>query len=220
MVKKMNNLYGLIASFLYIGVIIATSTLFSKVSKEASRKFIHIMLSNWWIIAMVFFDNMWFAALGPAIFVVINFLSYKFNIIKVMEREDEEKDGLGTVYYALSLLILALITFGPLQNPTIGLVGVIVMGYADGMAAIVGKSIKSPEIKLNGNKKTIAGSVTMFVVTLIIVSGALVYFGVANWFLKALIMSIIATIVEAVSVKGTDNITVPLLTSGMIFLVI
>lgn len=220
MVKKMNNLYGLIASFLYIGVIIATSTLFSKVSKEASRKFIHIMLSNWWIIAMVFFDNMWFAALGPAIFVVINFLSYKFNIIKVMEREDEEKDGLGTVYYALSLLILALITFGPLQNPTIGLVGVIVMGYADGMAAIVGKSIKSPEIKLNGNKKTIAGSATMFVVTLIIVSGALVYFGVANWFLKALIMAIIATIVEAVSVKGTDNITVPLLTSGMFFLVI
>ena len=214
----MNNIYGLVASFLYIGVIIATSSLFSKVSKEASRKFIHIMLSNWWFIAMIFFDNMWFAAIGPTIFVVINYLSYKFNIIKVMERE--EKCGLGTVYYALSLLILVLITFGLLKNPTIGLIGVLVMGYADGLAAIAGKGVKSPSLKFSKNKKTIAGSVTMFIVSLIIISGALVYFDVTSWFLKAFVMSIIVTVAEAISIKGTDNLFVPLLTSGMIFLVI
>lgn len=214
----MNNIYGLVASFLYIGVIIATSSLFSKVNKETSRKFIHIMLSNWWFIAMIFFDNMWFAAIGPTIFVVINYLSYKFNIIKVMERD--EKDGLGTVYYALTLLILALITFGPLKNPTIGLVGVLVMGYADGLAAIVGKGVKSPSLKISGNTKTVAGSITMFIVSLIIISGALVYFGIASWFLKAFVMAIIVTIAEAVSVKGIDNLFVPLLTSGMIFLII
>ena len=216
----MNNLYGIIASFLYIGVIIGASSLFSKISKEASRKFIHIMLSNWWIIAMVFFDNMWVAAICPAIFVVINFLSYKFNIIKSMERDEGEKDGLGTVYYALSLLILALATFGPLHNPIIGLVGVAVMGYADGMAAIVGKGIDSPEYSVNGNKKTLAGSATMFIISLIIISGAISYLGVANFFVKAIIMAIITTIVEGVSIKGTDNLTIPLLTSGMIFLVL
>lgn len=216
----MNNLYGIIASFLYIGVIIGASTLFSKISKEASRKFIHIMLSNWWIIAMVFFDNMWIAAICPDIFVVINFLSYKFNIIKAMERDEGEKDGLGTVYYALSLLILALVTFGPLHNPIIGLVGVAVMGYADGMAAIVGKGIESPEYSVKGNKKTLAGSATMFIISLIIISGALSYLGVANFFVKAIIMAIITTIVEGVSIKGTDNLTIPLLTSGMVFLVL
>lgn len=216
----MKNLYGIMASFLYIGTIIAISGLFTKISKEASRKFIHIMLSNWWIIAMTFFDNMWVAAICPAIFVVINFLSYKFNIIKSMEREDDEKDGLGTVYYALSLLILALVTFGPLKNPTIGLVGVAVMGYADGMAAIVGKGIQSPEYSVNGNKKTLAGSATMFIITLLIISGALSYLNVANWLIKAFAMSILATIVEGISIKGTDNITIPLLTAGMVFLVL
>ena len=152
--------------------------------------------------------------------ILIKFLSYKFNIIKSMERDEEEKDGLGTVYYALSLLILALVTFGPLNNPIIGLVGVAVMGYADGMAAIVGKGIDSPEYSVNGNKKTLAGSVTMFIISLIIISGALSYLGVTNFFVKAIIMAIITTIVEGVSIKGTDNLTIPLLTSGMIFLVL
>jgi phytol kinase len=188
----MSNLYGIIVSILYIGVILAASNLFSKVSKEASRKFIHIMLSNWWIIAMIFFTNMWCAAILPAIFVVVNYLSYKFNIIKSMERNEEEKDGLGTVYYALSLLILSLITFGPLKNPIIGLVGVAVM----------------------------AGSAAMFVIALIIVSGALVYLNIGYWFVKALVISIISTAIEAVSIKGTDNITVPIITSLMIFLVL
>ena len=107
--------------------------MFEKAGKEASRKFIHIMLSNWWIIAIVFFDNMWWAALLPAIFVIINYVSFKTNLIKVMERDegDVNKDSLGTVYYAISLLVLALITFGPVNNPLIGLCGILVMGYGD-----------------------------------------------------------------------------------------
>ena len=60
----------------------------------------------------------------------------------------------------------------------------------------------------------------MFIISLIIISGALSYLGVANCFVKAIIMAIITTIVEGVSIKGTDNLTIPLLTSGMIFLVL
>ena len=115
----MNNIFGLLVSLLYVGIIIVSAKVFEKAGKEASRKYIHIMLSNWWIIAMIFFDNMFWAAAAPAIFVIINYLSYKKGIIKVMERDDSDdnKESLGTVYYALSLLILALITFGPLNNP-------------------------------------------------------------------------------------------------------
>ena len=109
MQSKMNNWLGILVSYLYIGLIIVGANLFKKRSKEASRKFIHIMLGNWWFIAMYFFTNVWFVAFVPASFVIINYLSYKKNIIKVMERD--EQDGLGTVYYAISLLILAIISF-------------------------------------------------------------------------------------------------------------
>lgn len=219
---KMRNLFGIIASIVYIVLVFLGGKLFEKSGKEASRKFIHIMLANWWIIAMVFFDNVWSAALLPFLFVIINYASYKFNIIKVMEREEgeENKDSLGTVYYAISLLILALITFGPLKNPLIGLCGIAVMGYGDGLAAVIGQSVKSKKFKIANNTKSVAGCLTMFIVTLMILSGFYVYTNVSYWLIKSIFIAVLLTIVEAVSIKGTDNLTVPLLTSGLAFLLL
>ena len=218
----MKNVLGIVISIFFIGIIMLSAKVFEKAGKEASRKYIHIMLSNWWIIAMVFFDNVFFAALMPAIFVVINYLSYKNNIIKVMERDDkdENKKSLGTVYYAISLLILAIITFGPLNNPLIGLCGIAVMGYGDGLAAVIGQAIKSPEFKIGNNKKTVAGSLAMFLVTLIILAGFFTYNKTEYSIIKSVLVASLMTIVEAVSVKGTDNLTVPLSTSLLAVLLV
>ncbi len=218
----MNNIFGVIVTIIFMGIIFISASLFEKAGKEASRKYIHIMLSNWWIIAMVFFDNMYIVAFIPALFVVINYASYKMNIIKVMERDEgeENKDSLGTVYYALTLLILALVTFGPLNNPVIGLCGVAVMGYGDGLAAVIGQSIKSKEYRIKDNKKTIAGSITMFCITLMIIAGFLKYSNASYVAIKSILVAVIVTFIEAVSIKGTDNLTVPLTTSLLAMLLV
>ena len=218
----MMNLYGLMVSILYIVIVIALSNLFAKVSKEASRKFIHIMLANWWIIAMIFFDNVWYAATLPALFIIINYLSYKYDIIKEMERDGDDKSEktLGTVFYAISLLVMTIFNFSIWHNTFPGLVGTLVMGYGDGFAAIAGKSIKSKDYKVFGSKKTFAGSVTMFIISLIIISCAFVYLNIPYWFIKSIVIAIISTILEALSVKGTDNITVPLITMLLVWIVI
>ena len=205
----MTNLWGIIVSYLYIFIVILGAKLFEKLGKEASRKFIHIMLGNWWIIAMLFFDNVIWAAFVPATFVIINYISYKKNIISVMEREDNEEEGLGTVYYAISLLILSIITFGIINKPELGLVPVLVMAYADGFAAVFGQKIKSKPIKIGKNTKSVAGCITMFIVTFIITSVFLRFTGVSMWRIFAIIMSAFATGIELVSIKGLDNITVP-----------
>lgn len=101
---------------------------FEKFNKEASRKFIHILLSNWWLIAMAFFDHVIYAIIAPIVFVIINFLSYKGNLIKVMERDEEEKDGLGTVYFAFSLIPLVVLSYGITNNQLIGLVRILYYG--------------------------------------------------------------------------------------------
>ena len=113
----MQNAIGIVVSCLYIGVILLTARFFEKAGKEASRKYIHIILSNWWMIAMVFFDNVIWASILPATFIVINYISYKKNLIGAMERE--KQDGLGTVYYAISLLVMTIYTFGILKNPAV-----------------------------------------------------------------------------------------------------
>ena len=218
----MKNVYGLLISLLYIGLVIGISRLFTRAGKEASRKFIHIMLANWWIIAMVFFDNVYVACVLPAVFVIVNYLSYKYDIIKEMERDDEpkSKQTLGTVYYAITLLITAIFTFGIWHKPIVGLVGVCVMGYGDGFAAVAGCGIKSKEFKIFGSTKSIAGSLTMLIISLIIISGALVYFQVSYWIIKSIVLAVIATVLEAISPKGTDNLTVPLAVTLLTYLIV
>ena len=72
----MRNLFGIIISVLFIGIVIASAKLFEKSGKEATRKYIHMVASNWWIIAMVFFDNIYWVMIGPLIFVFVNYISY------------------------------------------------------------------------------------------------------------------------------------------------
>lgn len=217
------NWLGILVSYLYIALVIAGGKIFEKRGKEASRKFIHIMLGNWWFIAMYYFTNVWFAMFVPITFVIINYLSYKKGIIKVMERE--KQDGLGTVYYALSLLILVIISFGIFNKPSLGLIPCLVMAYGDGLAAVIGKMIKSKKCTIFGSTKSVAGSVTMFIVAALLIGGYLafthkmVFWETGRWPLISIMMAYVITSVEAVSAKGTDNITVPLGTLLMLLLI-
>lgn len=205
----MNNVIGLIVASIYILVIFLTSKLFKKKGKEVTRKYIHIMLSNIWFISLAFFDNFIIAAILPMLFVIINSLSYKYNLIKIMEREDK-KEGIGTVYYAISLTILSLVTFY-INKPILALPGILIMGYGDGLAAVVGQNIKSKSFNIFGSTKSIAGSTTMFIVSLIISVLIFAFIGVDYLIAKSILIAFIATILEAISVKGLDNITVPII---------
>lgn len=206
----MKNIIGIVLSYVFIAIIIVAAKFFEKAGKEASRKFIHIMLSNWWFLAMYFFDNVIWASIVPLSFVIINYISYKKDLIKVMERDAKEKDGLGTVYYALSLFLISIFTFGIIKRPEIGLCSILIMGYGDGLAAIIGRSIKSMPYKIGKTKKTIAGSATMLFISFFIVAIFLCSIQSPLWLLKSILLAVSVTILEAVSIKGTDNITVPI----------
>lgn len=205
----MNNVIGIVVSYLFVTFILVSGKLMQRFGEEASRKYAHIMLCNWWFIAMYFFDNVWAASIVPATFIVINFISYKFNLIKSMERTNQ--DGLGTVYYAISLLVLTILSYCVFHNPEVGLVGVLVMGYADGFASVMGLNIKSKKFKIGKAQKSIAGCIAMATFTFLIFSIFLAVNAVAFWAFKAIVIAMVLTIIEAVSIKGTDNLTVPIL---------
>ncbi len=214
---------GIVASYLYIGIVIVSAKIFEKKGIEFSRKFIHIMLGNWWFIAMYFFTNVWFAMFVPITFVIINYISYKKNLIKVMERD--KQDGIGTVYYAIALLILTIVSFGIYQEPLLGLIPNLVMSYGDGFAAVFGKLIKSKKFKLNGSKKSYAGSFTMFIITTLLMGSYLflkhreVFWQTTHWPLVTIMMAYCITAIEAISGRGSDNITVPISTLAMLILI-
>lgn len=213
----MKNLVGIIISSVYIVLILVLSKLIAKKGEEASRKFIHILLSNVWIIYYFFIDSLAVACILPIAFTIINTISYKFKILKTMERE--KNDGFGTIYYAISILIITVFTYLQ-KNPMLGMSGMLIMGYGDGMAAVVGKKIKSKEYEVGNAVKTIAGSITMFVISFFISSLVLNLLAVEYFFFKGLVIALVATALEAVSIKGLDNITVPIVVTVLTYLCI
>lgn len=208
-----HHIMGIIVSFIYVFSVIFLAKFLERFGKEASRKAVHILVCNWWLLAMVFFDSPIWAAVVPACFVVLNYLSYRFQLFSSMER-GAGKGDLGTVYYAISLLLLALITFGPLNNPVVGGVGILIMGYGDGLAAVVGTRWPKVPYKLLGSEKTLSGSLTMlmasFLVTLILLAAT----GQDQVLVPAITLAVLATVLEAATPLGLDNLTVPLISAG------
>lgn len=209
----LQNTLGIIVSFIYVFAVIFLAGFLERFGKEASRKTIHILVANWWLIAMIFFKTSLWAAFVPACFVLLNTLSYRFNLFSAMER-GEGRGDLGTVYYAISLLILALFSFSAYGNPIIGGLGILMMGYGDGLAAVVGKKYPLGPYQLGDNKKSLSGSLTMFVASFLVGFLFLTVTGQSQALVPALVLSAIATALEAITPWGLDNLTVPLLSSA------
>ena len=197
-------MFELFMSFMFVVLIMVISMILMKynvLSDEESRKFIHIGAANWWLVAIWLLEDSWLFILAPIAFIFLNYLSHHFHLVKAMERSNKTEKNYGTVYYAISLLVVAIISKLVIGDYSLGTVPILVMGYADGLSALVG--IRFGKKKLTNNK-TIAGTLTMFVVSLIVG-----FIFIPN-ILLVLLLALIATLLELVTKNGLDNLTVPI----------
>lgn len=207
------NMIGITASFLYILFVIGFATLLKKkyhASSEITRKTVHILSGNWIFISHYFFDSLEFAVIAPACFILINYLSLKYRIISVIEREPTESgevDSYGTVYYSVSTLLLVVFDFMT-KSVYPSYLGLLIMAYGDGFAALIGQRYgKRNEFFKD---KTLEGSLTLFVISFFL-SNSILYFTQGKiLFLESFFISVLAMILEFKSFKGSDNITLPI----------
>lgn len=212
----MNNTIGVVLGFGLVFFVLGVATFlkkFTKISTFETRKLIHIGVSNWWIVLMLFMDNVYYAVIGPIAFIVLNYISYKSKLFKAMELEDEK--SLGTVYFPISLLLIVICVLKFKILPVYaGGIAMMILGYGDGLAAWIGK--KYGKIKYPFGEKTLGGSAVMFLASLIV---TIIFSGLFNdvvsggYFILlgcAASTAAVAAIVEGLTPYGLDNITVPL----------
>ena len=72
------------------------------------------------------------------------------------------------------------------------------------------------ENKKYTNKPMSNSAITL--IALIITAIFMAFYGVNMWIIKSILIATIMTIIEAVSIKGTDNITVPLISCLLTYL--
>lgn len=208
-----SNILGLILSYAFLGVVIAFGIFLKNrfgISSESMRKIVHIGVSNWWFLNLHYFTSLGWAVVGPICFIVVNSLFTLFNWGKHIGLDDRKRNW-GLVYFPVTLLLLVVGMYRGVFTPLEATIAVMVMGWGDGLAAMVGSKWGRKKIKtLN---KSYPGCLTMgivsFVVTaLALASGSSLSTGMI--LLASFLVGAVAMFVEAFTPWGLDNITVPL----------
>lgn len=123
------------------------------------------------------------------------------------------RNTLGAVYYPIALYGSALLTW---DRPALFQASVLLLAFADGLAALVGKAYGRRKYHLGAQVRTIEGSLTVLGVSFVTVTLLLGSSGLTGWAQAALIGGLtggLVTAVEALSLWGTDNLLIPIVSA-------
>ena len=122
---------------------------------------------------------------------------------------DVERRTQGAYLYPLAVLGIFVLAEG---DPLLFCVPLAIMAVADTGAAIVGKHAGGTRYRVLDGERSLEGSLTFFGIAFAIAIGGLALAGKPGWpasLLVALVVAILTTSVEAVSVRGSDNVLIP-----------
>ena len=208
----MNDFYlFLIYSGVLVGVMLLAELAFSflHLPTEWSRKIAHVGAG---IVALTYpkyIDNQWIVLALTLSFTLILFVSKKKGIF--LSIFAVERKSYGELFFVWISWLLFLLYKASGEVIYFYLPFAIVV-FADPAAALVGQSFPIKKYAIKGHQKSLTGSLTFFLITLFLT----VLFAPAlniekiNFWLFAVFFAIVMTLVEAISYKGLDNLTIPL----------
>ena len=212
-----------------------------KISKFQARKVVHLF-AGLTVLTTPYFSWPWWAVIIAGSLTILVLMSSKKSKVKQLKdlyesigEEAEEKVGYlqGPFHYCISItvLVLVFVIFAPKQM-YFPIAGILLMIISDTLASVVGKRYGKHKIKIPWIKgiRSIEGSLAFFVSGFILCFFAFTFLGVTNPLTQthiglvdalvySLITSLLATFIEISSPSTWDDLTVPILTTIIIFLI-
>jgi dolichol kinase len=209
-----------------------------KITKFQARKAVHLF-AGLAVLTAPYYSWPWFAVIIVSSMTLLTLLSSKKSKLKQLKElydsigeEAEEKAGYlqGPFHYCLSVTIL--ITFFVIVAPNqlyFPIAGILLMIISDTLASIIGKKYGKRKINLPWLKTTrsLEGSLAFFISGFILCFIAFTFLTnpltqirltLEEALLYSLITSALATIVELVSPSTWDDLTIPIATVVIVFL--
>jgi phytol kinase len=189
---------------------------FTQTDPEISRKIVHIGTGNVILLAWWLEIPAWVGMAAAVLAGAIALISYSFPILPSVNSVGRQ--SWGTFFYAVSIGVL-IAWFWPLQLPQYAALGILVMTWGDGLAATIGQRFGKHTYQVWGIKKSWEGSLTMFLVSFFVSNLILLAVQGNIWqtWVFAAVVALVATILEAFSKFGIDNLTVPLGSAAIAF---
>ena len=213
-----------------------------KISKFTARKAIH-MFAGLAILSSPFYFWPFWSTIVAGTLTVFVYLSSKESKVKQLKDlydaiSEEQEEGLkraflqGPFFYCVSITLLVFIfaIFAPDQF-YFPIAGVLIMIFADTLASVIGKRWGKISLSLpwTNSKRTLEGSLTFFVTAFLVCYLSFFLFGTliptfqeplpfTTILIYSLITSAISTLIELISPSTYDDLTVPIGSTIIIYL--
>ena len=221
------NFIALVLSYAYVlGLLAVAETLRKKLgaSGDCTRKIVHIGVGMWSIATVMLFTSWKWGLVPPVTFVFLNYLSYRFELVKAIETA--ERANLGTVFFPISVALL----LGWLWRPGtpgdkgfVAVAGLMAMTWGDAMASIVGRRYGTRKYRFFGHTRSMEGTLAMFIASSVSIALVLHFMGGVDFHPAvaiAMIGGTAAAAIEAVSPYGSDNLFVPIVTALVVYVLV
>ncbi|MEI6847658.1 MAG: phosphatidate cytidylyltransferase [Chlorobiaceae bacterium] len=183
-------------------------------ARDISRKITHICAGSVIVFLPLFIDSDWSRYLNITVFALWTLLLIQKGFfaadddqtVKTMTRNNDKRELLkGTLYFVIVAMICGTVYY---KQPA-GVLAMAILGWGDGLAPVIGTRYGRMKYRvlsdksIEGSLAFLLGSIAagLFFVQLIVPGS----FSVG----KIIAIAVIATIVEGISPKEVDNLTIP-----------
>ena len=223
---------GLFSSYTYAFGIL---TLFEALGKKmemaqfVTRKLTHVFAGLWVWGVLILFEHKLPGLVPFASFIVLNYVFYRKQTYGHMDSKDSSP---GTVYFAFSITFCMAVFWkpdGPVDHVPIAMAAIMAMTVGDALAALIGRYAGHYSYRIWNATKTVEGTAAMFLSSVIVIL-------VCLWFIPGSTLAPLGTVyplktvlwvsfagaaaaagIEALSLKGLDNFTVPVGTAALLY---
>lgn len=178
-------------------------------SQEGTRKFVHLTGGVVSLSFAYIFKSHW-TVLGLCIaFVTLMVFTKKFGLLRSVH--GVKRKSSGDLLHPIAIYLTFVIA-SHFEKPAFYLISVMVLSVSDALAALIGVSYGFKIYSVEEEKKSIEGSLVFLLSTFLIVHLGLLlltHVGRMECVLAALLISVLVTCFEAISLGGADNILIP-----------
>ncbi len=209
----------LAASFLGLFGIAELLYHFAKVKVELTRKLVHLGTGALTLLFPVMLSNHWFVLLLCASFALILVISLRFKLLLSINAID--RVSVGSLAYPAAVYGCYLVFQAEHQHYGFFYIPILTLAICDPIAALTGKRWPLGKYTIGKDTKTLMGSgmflLSAFIVYVVAVSLLNPQTGLYPIVFRGLIVAVFACVAEAVSGKGTDNLTIPAAVLGGLY---
>lgn len=200
------------------GIMLPARALFT-IPDEIFRKILHFILLGAYIPLVFAFEYWWMAAVFAASLIVILFpvlfLAEKPPMFSSFVNERKKGEFKSSMVLAVGMMAFSVsVCWGLFADQYLVLASIYAWGVGDGLAALVGKRFGKHKItwRLADGKKSVEGSATMFLCSLVSVFAVLLVrggIGTGMCIVIALLVAAVCTLAELCAKNGLDTVICP-----------